>query len=171
MSASRMHISIARCACGSVVLETTGPPILSAACYCDDCQEGARQIEALPDAQPVPGPDGGTEYLLFRKDRVKCSKGAGQLRDYRIRSGSPTRRVVAACCNSAMFLEVRKGHWLSVYRARFEADALPVQMRIQTKFRPEEREIPRDVPSYPKVPFTLIAKLLAARVAMALHRS
>ena len=171
MSASRKKISIARCACGNVVLEAVGPPIVSAACYCDDCQEGARQIEALPNAQPVLGPDGGTEYLLFRKDRIKCAKGDGQLRDHKLRSGSPTRRVVASCCNSAMFLDFRKGHWLSVYRARFEAGAPPVQMRIQTKFRPENRGIPRDVPSYPKVPFTLIAKLLAARVAMALHRS
>lgn len=171
MSASRKKVSIARCACGSVLLEAYGTPIASAACYCDDCQEGARQIEALPNALPVLDPDGGTEYLLFRKDRVKCSKGAGHLRDYKIMGESPTRRAVAACCNSAMFLDFRRGHWFSVYRARFEADAPPVQMRIQTKFRPENRGVPSDVPSYPKVPFTLIAKLLAARVAMLLHRS
>ena len=153
------------------MLEADGPPILGAACYCDDCREGARQIEALPNARPVLDPYGGSEYLLFRKDRIKCSKGAEHLRDHKLGRESPTRRVLAACCNSAMFLDFQKGHWFSVYRARFEGNAPPVQMRIQTKFRPEEREIPSDVPSYPKVPFTLIAKLLAARVAMVLHRS
>ena len=39
---------IARCTCGNVEVEAVGAPILSVACYCDDCQKGSRQIEALP---------------------------------------------------------------------------------------------------------------------------
>jgi hypothetical protein len=37
----------ARCSCGSVEIEAFGAPITSAVCYCDSCQEGSRQIEAL----------------------------------------------------------------------------------------------------------------------------
>ena len=73
----------------------------------------------LPDALPVPDPDGGTAYLLYRKDRFSCIKGEQLLKSLRIREPSPTRRVIASCCNSAMFLDFEKGHWLSVYRARF----------------------------------------------------
>jgi hypothetical protein len=170
MSASSKNHTIARCACGRVELEAIGKPILSTACYCDDCQEGARQIEALPNARPVLDPDGGSAYLLYRKDRMKCSKGAEHLRDYKIKDESPTRRVVATCCNSAMFLDFQKGHWFSAYRARFESDVPPLQMRIQTKFKPENRTIPNDVPSYPSYPLRFIAKLMSARVAMLLHR-
>ena len=92
------------------------------------------------------------------------------MRDYRIKNESPTRRVVATCCNSAMFLDFQKGHWYSVYRARFEGDVAPLQMRIQTKFKSKDRNIPSDVPSYSTYPFRFIAKLMAARVAMLFHR-
>lgn len=99
MSDAPRESAIARCSCGSVELETWGAPILSAACCCDDCQQGSGQIERLEDAPPVRDPDGGTAYLLFRKDRMRCTKGAENLRDYRIRAESHTRRVVATCCN------------------------------------------------------------------------
>jgi hypothetical protein len=163
--------SMARCACGRVELEVLGSPILGAACYCDDCQEGARQIEALPDACPVLGADGGTEYLLYRKDRMRCSKGSELMRDYKITTDSPTRRVVATCCSSAMFLDFQKGHWFSMYRARFGGNAPPpLQMRIQTKFKPEHCDLPNDVPRYATYPFKFVVKLMAARVAMLVGR-
>jgi hypothetical protein len=38
-----------------------------------------------------------------------------------------------------------------------------------TKFRPENGDIPRDVPSYPTYPFKFLAKLLVARIAILLH--
>jgi len=41
---------IATCICGSVEIEVVGTPIASVVCYCNDCQEGARNIEALPGA-------------------------------------------------------------------------------------------------------------------------
>jgi len=160
----------AQCACGGVELEASDAPIISVACYCDDCQEGARQIEALPNAPPVRDTDGGSAYVLYRKDRVECSRGAQFLQDYKIREESPTARVVATCCNSAMFLNYEKGHWFSVYRARFQGDVPPLQMRIHTKFKPENGDVPSDVPSYPTWPLKFLTKLLAARIAMLLRR-
>jgi hypothetical protein len=159
----------ARCSCGSVELEAVGAPIAGVVCYCDDCQEGARQIEALPDASSVRDPDGGTAYLLYRKDRVDCLRGAQLLQGYKVREKSVTNRVVATCCNSAMFLNFEKGHWLSVYRARFRGDVPPLQMRIQTKFKPENSKVPNDVPSYSTFPLMFVAKLVAARIAMLLR--
>ncbi|KYF71605.1 GFA family protein [Sorangium cellulosum] len=165
------NVTTVRCSCGRVELEATGAPILSAACYCDDCQEGARQIEALPNAPPVRDPDGGTAYVLYRKDRFNCSKGAQLLQGYKIREKSPTNRVVATCCSSALFLRFDSGpHWVTVYRGRVEGDAPPLQMRIYTKFKPENSDIPDDVPSYSTFPLRFVAKLVAAKIAMLLRR-
>lgn len=165
------HQTNARCACGGVELEAIGAPIVSAVCYCDDCQEGSRLIEALPNARPVRDADGGTAYVVYRKDRVKCSKGAQYLRGNKIKEKSATNRVVATCCNSAMFLNFDdEKHWVDIYRARFQGDVPPLQMRICTKFKSEIGDVPNDVPSYPNFPLRFLAKLLAARIAMALHR-
>jgi hypothetical protein len=138
MSAPPKNAMTASCSCGSVELEAIGAPITSVVCYCDDCQEGSRQIEALPNARPVQDPDGGTAYILYRKDRVKCSRGALLLKSHKIREKSATNRVVATCCNSAMFLNFDdRKHWVDVYRARFKGDIPPLQMRICTKFTSE----------------------------------
>src|SRR5262245_9068943 len=92
-----------RCACGRVELEANGAPIASVVCYCDDCQDGGRRIEALPNARAVRDADGGTPYLLFRKDRIICTRGAELLHGYKLKDRSVTHRTVATCCNSGMY--------------------------------------------------------------------
>ena len=140
---------------------------MSAVCYCADCQTGSRQIEELPGAGPVREPEGGTAYILYRKDRIACSKGATLLKSYKIKQGSNTNRVVASCCNSAMFMSFDKGpHWVSAYRARFQGNLPPLQMRVCTKSKPSDAVLPDDIPSYPGYPLPLIAKLLMSRAAM-----
>jgi len=44
--------------------------------------------------------DGGTDYVLYRKDRVQCVTGQEYLEEHRLKPDSPTRRVIATCCNS-----------------------------------------------------------------------
>lgn len=162
---------IATCSCGSVELKAFGKPIVSAACYCNDCQKGAAQIEALPSAPAVRDPDGGTAYALYRKDRFECSRGAELLRPHKLKDSSPTNRVVATCCNSAMFVNFDRGpHWVSAYRARFHGELPPLQARICTKFKPDGVVLSGDVPSYRSYPPSFIVKLLASRIAMALGR-
>ena len=159
------------CACGNVELEAAGTPIVCVVCYCDDCQEGARRIEALPGAGTVRDPDGGSAYIVFRKDRVRCTKGAALLLDTKIKDTSPTKRVVARCCNSALYLGFDDSkHWLSLYRARFADPLPPVQMRVCIKFKPVGAVLANDVPSYPKWPGKFLFKLLGARIAMLLGR-
>jgi hypothetical protein len=161
----------ASCACGGVELETSGTPLTSAVCYCDDCQEGARLIEALPGAGPVQDRDGGTAYVMYRKDRVRWTKGSALLKSYKIKEASATKRIVAACCNSAMLLKFDDGkHWVDVYRARLSGDVPPVEMRVFTKFKPDKGGLAGDVPSYATFSLKLVIKLLAARIAMMLGR-
>jgi hypothetical protein len=168
-SAAPQNLTIAACACGSVELEASGIPITSVVCYCDDCQKGSRHIESLPNAAPVLDSDGGTAYIVYRKDRIRCSRGATLLKSHKIRAESVTNRVFATCCNSAMFLNFDDSkHWVDVYRARLRGAAPPVQMRLCTKFRRAAGEIPNDAPSYPKWSRKFLAKLLVARLAMQL---
>jgi hypothetical protein len=166
-----MDNMIARCACGQVVLSTRGAPIVSIACYCDDCQAGARTIEALPNAAPVKDPDGGTRYLVYRKDRLECSSGQEHLQKLKIRPDSVTNRVVATCCNSAMYLGFEDSkHWVDVYHFRIQGTVPPVELRICTRYKPVSDEASMDVPSYPGYPFKFLARLLGARIAMWLYR-
>ena len=159
------------CACGQVAVEAIGTPITSVICYCDDCQEGARQIQSLPNAASIQDRDGGTAYLVYRKDRVRCLKGASLLRPHKIRENSATNRVIATCCNSALFLNFDDSkHWVDVYRSRCQGALPPVQMRVCTKFRPDGRTIPTDVPGYSRYPMSLLMKLIAAKAAMLIHR-
>ncbi len=166
---TRSPIRTATCACGSVALKAFGKPIVSSVCYCDDCQKGADRIEALPGAGVIRDPDGGTAYILYRRDRIACFKGAELLRSYKLKETSATNRVVAACCNSAMFVNFDRGpHWVSAYRARFQGELPPLQYRICTKFKLDGDVLPDGVPSHRGYPPGLVCKLLASRVAMLL---
>lgn len=169
MSTASKVRRIARCACGRVELELIGAPITSSICHCDDCQEGSRQLEALPGAPPILDAGFGTPYVLYRNDRVACTKGAELLEGHKIRESSATSRVVASCCNAAMlvrFDDIR--HWTSVYRDRI-VDPPPVEARLNTKFQPEGVEVPNDIPSYRTFPLRFVGQLLGARIAMALR--
>lgn len=156
----------ASCRCGAVAFDVVGAPIVSAACYCESCQEAGRQIEQSMDAPPTLGADGGTEFVLHRKDRVRCVRGGELLREYRLKPESTTRRVLASCCNSAMFLEFAKGHWLSLYRGRMPGNAPPLEMRVMTANRRKGVELAGDVPSYATHSAKFMWRLFRAWAAM-----
>ena len=159
------HLS-AKCQCGKVKFEAVGLPILTCSCYCTSCQEAGRQFEQLASAPPVLDPDSGTGLILYRKDRVQCVTGQQYLDEYRLKPNSPTRRVVAKCCNSAMFLDFTKGHWLSMFRNRFPTGAPPLEMRVWTKQRRVGVELADDLPNYSGHSSKLMLKLIAAWIAM-----
>jgi hypothetical protein len=169
MRAKQHETLIASCRCGAVALEAAGPPIVGAGCYCASCQEAGRRIALLPEAPPVLDGDGGTAFLLYRKDRVRCVQGGERLEEHRLKPGSSTRRMVAACCNSAMFLEFTRGHWLSLYRSRFPDGAPPLEMRVMTADRREGVVLPADVPNFATHSVRFMAKLLGAWIAMGLR--
>ncbi len=156
------------CVCGRVRCESHGAHILSAVCYCGDCQEGGRRIEALPGAPRVLDDDGGTPYLIYRDDRFRCVSGEELLTDHRLKPTSPTRRVVASCCNSGMFLKFDPGFWVSSYRRRYGGDLPPIDMRTNVRHRRALSPIPNDAPCYRSFPLSLFAKLIGARIDMML---
>ncbi|WP_246592187.1 GFA family protein [Aminobacter anthyllidis] len=155
------------CRCGQVAFEASGAPIVGAACYCSSCQKAGKIFEELPGGEPVLESDGGTNYALYRKDRIRCVHGAELLREHRLSPTAPTRRVVATCCNSPMFLEFKGGHWLSVYSERIDPDERPpVEMRTLTADRRPGVEFSDGLPSYAKHSGLFMWRLLTAWVAM-----
>ncbi len=69
-----------------------------------------------------------------------------------------------------MFLDFTKGHWLSMFRNRFAADAPPLEMRIMTKERRAGVALADDVPNYGGFSAKFMLKLIAAWMAMGFRR-
>jgi transposase InsO family protein len=120
---------LARCRCGTVSLELVGRPMMRATCYCDSCRAAARILGDLPDAPAIVGDDGGTDYTLYRKDRIGRSTGIDHLREHRLTPESPTRRMVADCCNTPLVLDFTKGFWLSFYPCCLTATSADIDTR------------------------------------------
>ena len=157
----------ARCQCGKAILDVAGPPIMTVACYCRSCQDAAKRLGSLPGAPPVADADGGTHFVMERKDRVTCSHGSELLREHRLTPKSSTRRVIAVCCNSAMFLEFKGGHWLSIYKDRFQENDQPsLEMRTMTGERRPGVVFADDIPSPKKHSLRFMWKLMRAWMAM-----
>jgi len=167
MPSPSVRLRTAACTCGQVAFETRGEPIVTAACYCTSCQTAGQNLEARHGAPSVLEADGGTGYLLFRKDRVRCLRGQAHLREYRLTPASKTRRVVATCCNAPIFLEFSGGHWLSIYKDRFaKADQPALDMRTMTRDRRPGVEFTDGLPSYKTHSGRFMWKLLTAWAAM-----
>jgi hypothetical protein len=160
----------APCRCGKVELEIVGAPILRGICYCASCQEAGRLYRAAPGAESGLAEDGGSDYVLYRKDRVRCSQGGELLEERRLKADSPTRRMYARCCNTAMFVDFTKGHWLTVYRGRLPNNIPPATMRVMTAERPEGVILPDDMANYPGRSGKFILKLIGAWMAMGFRR-
>jgi hypothetical protein len=158
------------CSCGRVAATITGKPILHAMCYCTSCRTAGLAFAQEPGAPSVVDRDGGTALLLYRKDRVGQFTGGDLLREHRLRPASPTRRLVATCCNTPMFLDFTGGHWLSVYADRVEGNATPLDVRIMTRDRVDKTTLPNDVPTFETHSARAILKLLVAWAAMGFRK-
>ena len=155
------HFSGFSCRCGEVGFEATGAPIMTVTCHCESCRKAAAALAALTAAPTVANDEGGTDYVMLRKDRVRCEKGEDLLRGHRLTPTSPTRRVLASCCNTPMFLEFKGGHWLSVYRDRF-AEPPPIELRTMAG----NRTFADSVPSAKSHTPTFMWRLFKAWAAM-----
>jgi hypothetical protein len=158
------------CKCGTITFELSGEPFMVAECMCESCRTAGRILESLPGAPPLLDTKDATLAAMYRKDRLTCTAGSEMLREHRLRPESPTRRIVATCCNSAMLLEFTKGHWISVYGARLpEADRPTAEMRTMAGDLPEGHELPDDIPNLRTHSVGFFARLLRAWAAMRFH--
>jgi hypothetical protein len=171
MSGSNDSSQIIPCRCGQVEVRTKGTPIITSCCFCDSCRTAGRTLEHLPGASAVLRPDGGTDFVLKRKNGVECLRGSELLAEYRLTPASATRRVVATCCNSYMFLDFTPGHWVSVVRNLLPPSTRPpVEVYMMLGDLPEG-VVPADgVPRAKRLPLRFMRKLLFSWAAMGFRR-
>ena len=164
-------IVILSCQCGAVEFELKGSPFLTTACLCNSCRAAAACFATLPGATSLLDAHEATATAAYRKDRVACVKGSEHLREHRLTPETTTRRVVATCCNSPMFMEFTKGHWIDFYSQRWPAgSAPPPEMRTMVSDLPVGTKLPGDLPNYRWQSIGLFAKLAAAWIAMGFRR-
>jgi hypothetical protein len=161
---------IASCACGKVRVKAMGRPIITAVCYCDDCQAGVRQLEAAGARDDFHDAWDGSPYATYRNDRLHTLEGAELLEGFKLKDDAPTTRYIATCCKSAMYLKFGPGWWTSVYRVRLGEAAPPIEVRSKVGRAKNPNAIPKDVPHASGFAPGLIARLMKARVAMWLGR-
>lgn len=155
------------CMCGSVGIEVSGAPILISECLCNSCRAAAVRLAALPVARSMLTSHGATPAAEYRKDRVRFVAGNQHLREFRLKPDAGSRRVVAACCNTPLFLEMKGGHWLSVYLHLWpEARRPKPQLRTMTGDLPDSSVLPDDIPNLKTHTIGFYAKLLGAWIAM-----
>ncbi|MEO3388269.1 DUF6151 family protein [Mesorhizobium sp. CAU 1741] len=129
------------CTCGTVALSLSGQPIMAAECHCTSCRAAAARLGAA-----ITEPNGGTRFVIQRKDRAKVERGAELLASFRLTPQAHTQRIVATCCNSPMWLEFKGGHWLSVYAARWPDSSAPAP-ELRTMTRDAPAPLPDDLPN------------------------
>lgn len=156
------------CRCGAVRLEVVGEPILSVECLCTSCRTAAAELEARPGAPRILTATGGTPFVLCRADRVRFADGAVEhLRAHRLHTDATTRRVIASCCDTPVFLQIDHGHWLSLYAGLWPPDERPpITLRTMARDLDDPGTLPHDVPNARTHTAGFVARLLGAWVGM-----
>ena len=162
-----MAKSVVTCSCGQVALELDGGPFTSAECHCNSCREAAGRLAVLPLARPMLEFNGGTQFALYRKDRVAFVRGQDLLEVFRLGPNAPTRRVISRCCNSPIFLEFQNGHWLSLYASLWpETERPQPELRTMTGDRTDGVTFNDGIPAGSRETWRFYGKLLGAWIAM-----
>src|SRR5690606_3959984 len=94
------HTHSLHCSCGKVQLIARGKPIMATECHCNSCREAGARLGVLDGAPSFLAANGGTPFAMYRKDRVEITHGQALLKEFRLKPDSPTRRVIATCCNT-----------------------------------------------------------------------
>ncbi len=156
-----------KCRCGKLRLTVEGTPIASVECCCSSCRNAAARLQGLADAQPILTQLATTPFVLVRKDRVHFLTGQESLAEFRLSPQAKTRRAIAACCNTLVFLEFKGGHWLSLYGQLWPDGTRPrLEMRTMVADSVDAASLPNDVPNLKNQSLAFFARLFAAWARM-----
>ena len=155
------------CRCGQTRLEVRGAPFMVSECLCDSCRAAAARLAKLPGARSMLTDYQATPCAEYRKDRIDIVSGRENLREFRLSSDAGTRRVVATCCNTPVFQEMRGAHWISIYTHLWPEYARPnPERRTMVGDLPDASRLPDDIPNLRTHTIAFYLKLLAAWIAM-----
>ncbi|MDX8500642.1 DUF6151 family protein [Mesorhizobium sp. VK4C] len=155
------------CACGATRLAVAEDPIIVTECVCDSCRAAAARLATLPGAKSLLTPYGATPSALYRKDRVEFLSGTEALAEFRLTPDAGTRRVVATCCNTPVFMEMKGAHWLDLYLHLWPDASRPKpDVRTMVGDLPDPSMLPTDIPNLKSQSVSFYAKLLWTWIAM-----
>lgn len=155
------------CRCGRTRLELIGTPIMVDECLCNSCRTAAQRLALLLGAENILTQHLATPCAEFRKDRVRILSGQAQFGDFRLQPDAGTRRVIATCCHTPIFMEMKGAHWLSVYLHLWPQASRPLpKLRTMVADFPQAAALPNDMPNLKTHSAGFYAKLLLARMAM-----
>lgn len=152
---------IVSCECGQVEFQASAKPIVTAVCYCDDCQTAGEIIDKLQNVKPFREEDGGTPYVTLHDKNWERIKGQELLEPFKLTPNSPTTRYVTTCCRSPLFIKFKSGFWTSTYRARY---VNPPKLEWRNKVGKRLSKLPfaDDIPRYKGYPLQLFGRLIKA---------
>ena len=163
----QQQTTLVGCECGQVTLELQEGPILVSECLCNSCRAAASRLAALPGAKNILTPYAATGCAEYRKDRVRFRSGMEHLREFRLSADAGSRRVIASCCNTPIFLELKGAHWLSIYLHLWQDGTQPaVDVRTMTGDLSDSSMLPSDIPNLKTHTISFYMKLLGAWVKM-----
>ncbi|MDO4230924.1 MAG: DUF6151 family protein [Lautropia sp.] len=155
------------CSCGKASIEVIGEPFLVTECMCNSCRSSAARLASLPHAKNMLSPIGATATAMYRKDRVRFVDGFDTLAEFRLAENAGTRRVVATCCNTPMFMELKGAHWLDIYLHLWPEACRPkAQLRTMVSDLGDASELPDDMPNLKNQSVSFYARLLGSWIAM-----
>lgn len=155
------------CTCGDTCLSVSGPPIVVTECLCDSCGKAAARMAALSGASDMRTSYGATPSASYRKDRIRFVSGTGDLAEFRLTADAGTRRVVAACCNTPIFMEMKGAHWLDLYLHLWpDTDRPKADMRTMVADLADPSVLPNDIPNLQRQSISFYTKLLGAWIGM-----
>lgn len=155
------------CACGQTRLEVEGAPIASVECCCTSCREAGDRMRRLEGAPRTLTDHGTTPFIMYRKDRVRFRTGNDKLKTFSLSPEHSSKRAIATCCNTPVYLEFKGGHWLSLYGRLWREELMPAPtMRTMASDLPEGAVLPDDIPNAKKQNLSFFVKLFGAWVAM-----
>ena len=92
-----------------------------------------------------------------------CREAAARMQ----RLDGATKRAIATCCNTPVYLEFKGGHWLSLYGGLWPEGTMPAPtMRTMASDLPEGAVLPDDIPNAKTQNLRFFARLFGAWVAM-----
>ena len=153
---------IVSCECGKVKFEAGGKPIVTAVCYCTDCQDAGDIISEFEDVKPFRDNDGGTSYVTLHDKHWLAVDGKDMLEPIKLKPNSPTTRYVTTCCHSPLFIKFGSGFWTSTYRARYK-NPPALEWRNKTAKRRSDLPYPDDIHRFKTFPLRLFGRLFKAR--------
>ena len=136
-------------------------------CCCNSCRDaGERFLKLSPDASTFAA-NGTVTFVMQRNDRLTIMTGEEYLAVHRLDETATTSRVLATCCNTPMYLQMKGGHWASIYGTLWDEDQRPApQMRTLTVDSPELSVLSNDIPNLKTHSITFYWRLFMAWVRM-----